>query len=293
MSSFRNRLSLAVPALLIAIAPMQATAQTPTPNNVFNADGVPIHYVDTGGDGAPVVLIHSFASSSELWAKAGVLGAGDYRYIAIDARGHGLSGKPVGAESYGIAMVDDIVGLLAALDIEAAHVIGYSMGAEIALKLTVDHPEAVLSLTVGGSGWSGAPEYEFYQFIGMSLGETTSFAGWIRNMDPEMTDEAFGYLVAMLEAHGIHEEGQDTRALADASLGMNGLIDLTEEEIAAINVPVLGITGELDMERPNIEAMIGVVPNYTLVVIEGADHLDAPLTPEFGDSIAAFLAAQN
>jgi len=120
MTTFRNRWSIAVPALFIAFAPMQAEAQAPAPDNVFNADGVPIHYADTGGDGAPVILIHSVASSSELWTEAGVLGAGDYRYIAIDARGHGLSGKPLGPDSYGIMMVDDIVGLLDNLDIEAA-----------------------------------------------------------------------------------------------------------------------------------------------------------------------------
>ena len=289
MSNFRKQLSATVPAIFIAFAAMHAQAQ----DNVFISDGVPIHYEDIGGEGAPVVLIHSFASSSEMWAQAGVVGDGDYRYISIDARGHGLSGKPAGAESYGTAMVADVVGLLDWLNIEAAHIAGYSMGAEIALKLTVDHPELVLSLTVGGSGWSGEPEYGLYQFIGSSIGDTTSFADWIRNMDPEMSDEEFGYLAGMLEAHGIRGENQDTGALAAVALGMNGLIDLTEDELAAINVPVLGVAGELDAERPNIEAMIGVVPNFTMVVIEDADHLDAPLAPEFRDSIAAFLAVQR
>lgn len=291
MTNFRKQLSTTLPALFIVLAPMHANAQAPA--NVFDSAGVPIHYVDTGGDGAPVVLIHSFGSTSELWTLAGILGEGDYRTIAIDARGHGESGKPAGADAYGIAMVDDVVGLLDELDIDAAHIIGYSMGAEIALKLTVEHPEAVLSLTVGGSGWSGPAEYESYQFVGMSLGDTDSFAAWIRNMNPEMTDESFGFLVGLLEAHGIREDGQNTRALADVALGMNGLINLTEEEIAAIDVPVLGIAGELDVERPNIEAMEGVVADFTMVVIDGADHLDAPLNEAFRDAVFTFLAAQN
>lgn len=283
-----RKLGFALSAVFIAFGATQAAAA----DGVFVSAGVPIHYVDNGGDGAPVVLIHSFASSSELWTQAGVFGDGDYRTIAIDARGHGASGKPHGPESYGVTMADDVLALLDELDVTAAHIIGYSMGAEIALKFTVEHPERVLSLTVGGSGWSGELEYETYQYIGMSLGDMMSFADWIRAMDPQMSDEQFGYLVAMLEAHGIRGEGQDTRALADAALGMNGLIDLTEEEIAAIAVPVLGIAGELDVERPNIEAMEGVVPDFTMVVIEGADHLDAPLDPAFREAIATFLAAQ-
>jgi len=289
MSVLRKKLRYLIPAALIAAAPLPAVAA----DGVFDSAGVPIRYVDTGGDGAPVVLIHSFAASSEMWVEAGVIGSGDFRYIAIDARGHGLSGKPAGAESYGVAMVEDVVGLLGELGIESAHVAGYSMGAEIALKLTVEHPDLVRSLTVGGSGWSGPAEYEFYQYIGMSLGDTASFADWIRGMQPDMTDEEFGFLVAGLEAHGIREENQDPRALADVALGMNGLVDLTEAEIAAIAVPVLGIAGELDAERPNIEALAGIVPDFTLVVIEGADHLDAPLNPAFREAIAAFLAAQE
>src|SRR5690606_21550914 len=110
-----------------------------------------------------------------------------------------------------------------------------------------------MSLTVGGSGWSGAPEAEFYRFVGMSLGDTTGFAGWIRAMQPDMSDEEFGYLVAALEMHGVSDTNQDTRALADVALAMGGLIDLTADDLAAIAVPVLGIAGAFDPERPNIE----------------------------------------
>lgn len=284
-----HKLTYALPAIFfILTAPLHAET-----TGTFESAGVQIHYVDSEGEGAPVVLIHGFAGSSDAWTNNGLIGMGDYRTIAIDARGHGQSDKPHGPEFYGTAMADDVLALLDELDIEAAHIVGYSMGAEIALKFTVAHPERVLSLTVGGSGWSGTPEAEFYGFVGMSLADNASFADWIRAMDPTMTDEIFGYMVAALEANGIRQEGQVTRALADVALAMAGLIDLTAEEIAAIGVPVLGITGELDAERPNIEAMNGVVPDFTLVVIEGADHLDAPLTPQFREAIEAFLAAQR
>lgn len=51
---------------LSLVAPLAAVAQEDT----FNSAGVPIHFVDMGGDGEPVVLIHSFLSSSEMWTNA-------------------------------------------------------------------------------------------------------------------------------------------------------------------------------------------------------------------------------
>lgn len=289
MKTNRNNWYLAAPIALILAAPLAASAEEGT----FDSAGVPIRYVDTGGDGAPVVLVHSFAASAELWDLAGITASDDFRFIALDNRGHGESGKPEGPDAYGIEMVNDVVRLMDELDIEDAHFVGYSLGAEIALKLTVEHPELARSLTIAGSGWSGEPEYETYQFIGMSVGDAASFADWIRNMSPEMSDEEFGFLVGMLEMHGIREEGQDTGALADVAMATNQLIDLTTEEIAAIAVPVLGISGELDVERPNLEKIEGVAPDFTMVVIPGADHLDAPLDPLFAETVLTFLAEQD
>ncbi|MGD9739961.1 MAG: alpha/beta fold hydrolase [Bauldia sp.] len=286
--SVRRLLRMTISTAALAFAPLTAAAQSMS----FDSAGVPIHYVDSGGTGAAVVLIHGLGGSSDLWPNAGLFPIEGFRTIAIDARGHGLSGKPAGAEAYGIAMAEDVARLLDHLEIEAAHLVGYSMGAEIALRFTVEHPEAVLSLTVGGSGWSGAPEYELYQYVGMSLGAATSFAEWVRSMQPDLTDDQFAALREGLAMQGVNDATQDMPALAAVATAMDGLIFLTEEQITAIGVPVLGIAGELDPERANIERMAGVVPDFTMVVIDGADHLAAPFAPEFAAGIRAFLAAR-
>ena len=85
MRNFRKQLGIILPAIFITTAPMAFAAE----EGVFESAGVPIHYVDNGGDGAPVVLIHSFASTSELWQLNGIFDAEGFRTIAIDLRGHG------------------------------------------------------------------------------------------------------------------------------------------------------------------------------------------------------------
>ncbi len=58
-------------------------------------------------------------------------------------------------------MVADILEVLQKLEIEKVCLVGYSMGAEIALRFTVEHPEVVTGLVVGGSGWSGKRKQSF------------------------------------------------------------------------------------------------------------------------------------
>ena len=84
------RMSASLAFALALAAPLAVTAQE---EDTFDSDGVPIAYTDMGGDGEPVVLIHSFLSSSDMWTNAGFEPSEDFRYIALDLRGHGDSGS--------------------------------------------------------------------------------------------------------------------------------------------------------------------------------------------------------
>ncbi len=142
--------SCMVAAILAAVS-TEAFAESAT----FDSDGVNIHYI-VEGEGEPVLLIHGYGSSHfGNWIIPGVFGMlkKDYQVIALDNRGHGKSDKPENREAYGEAMVDDAVRLLDHLEIESAHVMGYSMGGMITMKMMVDHPDRVRSGVVGGMGW--------------------------------------------------------------------------------------------------------------------------------------------
>ena len=120
----------------------------------FTSDGIQIHFVDEGR-GTPVLLIHGYTSDIDGgWRNRGVIDAlisDGYRVIAYDNRGHGKSDKPKDVSMYGVNMVEDGRRLLDYLDIDQAHVVGYSMGARFANKLRELHPDRVMSLTVGGT----------------------------------------------------------------------------------------------------------------------------------------------
>ena len=118
----------------------------------FDSHGVQIHYVERGA-GEPIVLVHGRGESLQSWIDNGVLPdlASDYRVIAIDCRGHGMSGKPHDPKQYGAEMALDIVRLLDHLGISRAHIVGYSMGANITSQLLTVHPERFITATLGGA----------------------------------------------------------------------------------------------------------------------------------------------
>lgn len=121
----------------------------------FDSNGVRIHYT-VEGQGEPVILVHGVAANADLnWRRPGVIRAlsKDFKVVAFDLRGHGLSDKPHEVEKYGIQMVDDIVRLMDHLHIEKAHVAGYSLGGFLLLKLLATHPDRVASAAICAAGW--------------------------------------------------------------------------------------------------------------------------------------------
>ncbi|MBI1418884.1 MAG: alpha/beta fold hydrolase [Limimaricola sp.] len=279
------------PIFLLAAAALYALPLTTrAEDGIIVSDGVALHFTDEGA-GPTVILLHAFAGSSTLWKSSGLMPLDGFRTISFDARGHGASGKPLDAGAYGMPLVEDVIRLMDARGVAAAHVVGYSMGAETALKLAVTHPERVRSLVVGGSGWSSEAEVQTYGAISAALGDAATFGDFMAAMapDPAGTTEAdmlAGF--AMLTDHGI-SPGQDAAPLAAAAGGMHALIGLTAAELFAIDVPVLGLAGGDDPERENVARLGTVLDDFTFVPIPGADHLAAPLTPLFTQTVIAFL----
>ena len=256
---------------------------------VIDVGGVPISFKDRG-TGPAVVFIHGFTGNTNNWDPAVPLLAPHFRLVTIDCRGHGRSGKPKTAGSYGLEMVGDVLAVIQSLQIKKAHLVGYSMGAEIALRFAVSYPELVSGLVVGGSGWSGVPETSSYEMLGTSLKKHGSFGPILRALTPEGTplpsDEEVAQVDSLLE-------GQDLEALSLVAAGMGEIINLTEVEVMSISVPTLAISGEFDPERANLEKMLGVLPGIKLSILMGRDHLTALEDPGMWKSMQEFLVVKS
>lgn len=144
-------ISTTILGLYCAIAIAQDTG------TFFDSNGVNIHYVDIG-EGEPVVLMHGLNGNFQrAWLDRGIadkFAAAGFRVLALDARAHGKSGTPHDPSKYGQEMSLDIVRLLDHLNLPKAHIVGYSMGSRIVGKLRELRPERMISLTLGGYGWS-------------------------------------------------------------------------------------------------------------------------------------------
>ena len=112
----------------------------------LHTNGINLKY-DEQGQGEPLLFLHGLGSQGEDWGFQVPFFAPHYRVVTVDLRGHGESDKPAGPYSVSM-MADDVVGLLDALKIESAHIVGLSMGGMIAFQLVVDKPERVRSMVI-------------------------------------------------------------------------------------------------------------------------------------------------
>ncbi len=213
-------------------------------------NGVSLSYVVEGA-GEPVVLIHGLYSSvRRSWEAPGTLDllAKNYQVIALDLPGHGNSDKPDNVDAYGVAMVDDVVKLLDHLKIKKAHVVGYSMGGMIAIKLMATHSDRVRSAVIGGMGWMQEGTLLtaiFERFQGIGRGQTPA-----------------------------------------ACLQSLGKLAISADDLKDIKVPTTIVVGDEDPVRQFfVEPLRAVRPDWPIILVPNANHSQALLRPEFKQAI--------
>jgi pimeloyl-ACP methyl ester carboxylesterase len=126
----------------------------PSSDALITIGGLRLHLRDWGGPDVPpaILLVHGLASNARIWDLLAPLLAPNFRLVAIDQRGHGLSDKP--DDGYDLATIaDDLASAIVALGWLRPLVVGHSWGANVALQLAADHPElpAGIVLLDGGT----------------------------------------------------------------------------------------------------------------------------------------------
>ncbi|MFI0352170.1 alpha/beta fold hydrolase [Actinomadura sp. 9N407] len=249
-------------------------------------DGVEIAYRTWERESTlpPVVLHHGFAASgSTNWVQTGLvdalLGAGR-RVVAIDARGHGASGKPHDPAFYGEErMAADLRELLDVLGEPAVDLAGYSMGAIVSLIAAGQEPR-VRRLAVGGVG---AAVVELGGVDTRVMGGTALVEA-LRAPDPStITDPTGAAFRAFADS-----TGADRLALAAQA----EVVHATPIDLGAIKAPTLLLAGDADPLAARPQVLAGAIPGARLRLVTG-DHLAAVRDPAFAQALLAFLNADQ
>jgi pimeloyl-ACP methyl ester carboxylesterase len=227
-----------------------------------NEAGLQIAYDDLGPPGGKtLVLVHGFSSNRiEGWRRTGWYAAIEKRgerLIALDLRGHGESTRSHDPLDYGhAAMAGDIVALMDHLGVDHASLIGFSLGARVALTAALDHPGRFDHLVLAG--------------VGDRLLEAPRGAGQMAQAmladDPEQIENP------MLRSfrHFADEQGEDRAALAACSQASSR--SLTADDLWGLRVPTLVIAGARDQMAGSPEKLAEAIPGARGVTLPGLDH---------------------
>jgi pimeloyl-ACP methyl ester carboxylesterase len=120
-------------------------------HSYINTNGIRLHVVQAGPkSGIPVLLLHGFPEFWYGWRKQipALAGMG-CRVIVPDQRGYNLSDKPKGIKAYCTdALMQDVIGLIDALEYEKVNLVGHDWGAVIGWMLAIKHPERLHRLGI-------------------------------------------------------------------------------------------------------------------------------------------------
>ncbi len=243
------------------------------------------------GKGEPILLVSGASADKNAWDPSFISDlSSNHTVIVFDNRGVGNT--TIGSQPYTIEqLANDTAGLIDALNIPKANVLGYSLGSYIAQQLTITNPEKVNRLILAGASCGGKDSMPkppaFLEFqseivdkisnnVSISQEEMRSLAsaslgaGWIR-LHPDSLENIPEGQDFFASISPKAQEGQKNIGHSWEATTWNGVCD----ELARIAKPTLVITGTDDNQyQPHENSLIiaGKVPGAWLVQIENAGH---------------------
>jgi len=242
----------------------------------IDAGGTELNYV-RAGSGEPMLLIQGMSATHMTWGRPFLEPLEEsFDCIVFDNRGMGLSG-PAEMPFTTADLAGDVVGLLDALEIERAHVVGISMGGMVAQELALAHPERIRTLTLGAT-YCGGPDGtlmdpEDLKMLGaaMASGDRDQVlrAMWEINLSPTFREDEGSY-------DGFREMARALPAPKEVivqQMRACGAHD-TSTRLEQISVPTQVVHGTADRllrvgNGLQIAALIGVEPQ----LLEGIGHM--------------------
>jgi pimeloyl-ACP methyl ester carboxylesterase len=220
----------------------------------INVGGLKTYY-EVQGEGEPLLLMHGGFCTIETFAQQTPEVAKHYRVYLPERRGHGRTAD-AGEMSYE-AMAQDTAGFMEALDIESAHLVGYSDGGNAALVVAVRRPELIRKLVVIGANF----HYNGMAQVALQAMETATpenFYPWLVKAYQEHSPDGPEHFPVVFER--IMRMWREEPALA-------------REDLAGIQAPTLVLVGDRDwVAIEHTVQMYESIPNAQLCVVPGATH---------------------
>jgi len=248
----------------------------------FTSDGHLLAFDDSGANpqakGRPLLLVHGFSSNrKENWRRVGwydVLQRRGTRYVALDNRGHGESAKPHDPADYDRqSMAKDIFALADHLGIERFDLMGYSMGARLALGAALLDSGRIGNLILGGIGGRlfEPPRNEGAMAAAMEAADPSSISEPYLRSFRQFADE----------------QGEDRLALAACSRGRGATIG--REDLSGVRSSTLVVVGQRDTLAGGAQPLADAIPGARAVTLPGCDHFSAIAHAMYKASVFDFL----
>ena len=262
-------------------------------------NGIEIYY-EEHGQGVPVLFCHEFAGDYRSWEPQVRFLARRYRTITYSARGYHPSTVPsVDADYSEEANVEDAYQLLRFLGIKQAHIVGLSMGGNVAVKLGLAHPDACLSLVAAGAGFGSVNPEEFranaretadlFERISIEQAAETYGRGPSRLRFEQKDPLGFAHMLKYLAEHSTTGSVMTMRNVQ----GKRKTLYEVADQLPSLDVPTLIIAGDEDeLALEPALMMKRKIPNSGLLIVPKTGHtvnLEEPAL--FNQAIFEFISA--
>jgi pimeloyl-ACP methyl ester carboxylesterase len=254
---------------------------------ITTSDGTRLHYLDRGGDGAVLMLVHGYTGSSADWEELLPLLPADWRIVRPDLRGAGESDKPERGyliETY----ARDLADLAAALSLPPFVLIGHSMGGAIAVRFAIDHQDLLRGLILlAPAPLDGLPPpdpaliAQMEQMHGnVELMKQMAQLAYARPLGDATVERGITQSLKVSEGH--------RRESLDSMAGLR-----LADRLAELKLPVLMVGGDLDNLVP-VATMLesyARIPDCGLQIFHRVGHMVQQEVPvEFASLVQDFVA---